>query len=296
MARQSENRSQSVTDASQDAQTPRYCGIVRPIADMGNYTAKHWRDVHSVVGEAVEPLGFTPRLVSESDASGVILSEIVSNLYEDEIVVVDVSGRNPNVMFELGMRLAFEKPAIIIKDDETPFSFDISPVKHIPYPRSLRYRDIIKFKDDLGAAITATLDPAYERRNYLQQFGPIKVTELGSQSVELSSIAQDVQEMRRVMLGLVARSESMWADSYSSGYYDSKPYTDEDLNSILEIDMGKSPRTPFAKEVLSHWGIMGVDEHGTVLKIYIRGTSPEDVSNIRNSVRSLARRHRSDAS
>jgi hypothetical protein len=32
--------------------------------------------------------------------------------------------KNPNVMFELGMRLAFDKPAIIIKDNRTNYSFD----------------------------------------------------------------------------------------------------------------------------------------------------------------------------
>jgi hypothetical protein len=31
----------------------------------------------------------------------------------------DVSGKNANVMFELGLRLAFDNPTIIIKDDKT---------------------------------------------------------------------------------------------------------------------------------------------------------------------------------
>jgi len=42
------------------------------------------------------------------------------------MIVCDISGRNPNVMFELGLRLAFDKPAIIIKDEITPYSFDTS--------------------------------------------------------------------------------------------------------------------------------------------------------------------------
>jgi hypothetical protein len=53
-----------------------------------------------------------------------------------------VSGKNPNVMFELGIRLAFDKATIIIKDDKTDYSFDTSVIQHIPYPRDLRHNQI----------------------------------------------------------------------------------------------------------------------------------------------------------
>lgn len=192
--------------------TRKICGLIRPIADMAEYTAKHWREVHEVLVEAVSPIGYNLRLVSESDVAGVILNEIVSNLYLDEIIIADVSGRNPNVMFELGMRLAFEKPAIIIADDETPFSFDISSIKHIRYPRSLRYSEIVRFKDDVATAVIGTVDASSKAdyKGYLQQFGPIKVTELASNSVELSSLAADVQDIKR---GLAAISRSQTGSS-----------------------------------------------------------------------------------
>jgi hypothetical protein len=192
-------------EACEPEKAPRdLCGIVRPIAEMGSYTTKHWREVHNVVAEALDSIGFDLRLVSESDSSGVILTEIVTNLYADKIVIVDVSGRNPNVMFELGMRLAFEKPAIIIIDDDTPFSFDISPVKHIRYPRSLRYADMVQFKKDVATSVMATLEATEkpEYRGYLQQFGPVKVTDLGAQGVEFNSIAQDVLDIKRSLAGI----------------------------------------------------------------------------------------------
>jgi hypothetical protein len=62
-------------------------------------------------------------------------------------VIGDVSCKNPNVMFELGMRLAFDKPTIIIKDDQTSYSFDISPIQNLEYPRDLRFNKIIDFKE-----------------------------------------------------------------------------------------------------------------------------------------------------
>ena len=74
------------------------CGIVMPIASMGEYTESHWSDVYSIIKEAVAIAGYEARLVSESKDSTVIPKSIVQNLYDDDIVVCDVSGKNPNVI------------------------------------------------------------------------------------------------------------------------------------------------------------------------------------------------------
>jgi hypothetical protein len=288
---------QSLDDVANEVESAqRFCGIVRPIADMGNYTAKHWREVHNVIAEAVEPLGYTLRLVSESDASGVILTEIVTNLYQDEMVIVDVSGRNPNVMFELGMRLAFEKPAIIVVDDDTPFSFDISPVKHIRYPRTLRYGDIVKFKADVAAAVTATLSVGPDKRNYLQQFGPIKVTELGSQSVEMNAVAQDVQEMKRLMVSVLNRVDSgigfeTWSNRHT--YSMPKISLDEDtLGSFVEVEVPIRRTSDFIRHISGHSGVAAIEEISGGVRIHISGLDGLEVSEVRNSVRAIARDYR----
>jgi hypothetical protein len=183
------------------------CGLIRPIADMGgDYTFKHWREVHDVMTEALDEINYDLRLVSETESVGVVLNEIVSNLYSDEIVIADVSNKNANVMFELGMRMAFQKPVIIVTDLDTDLSFDIQAVKHLRYPRSLRYGDALAFQTDLRGAVLATV-AAYEKgehRDYLSQFGPVQVTGLGSNNVDASQIAQDVQEIKRTVQGLLS--------------------------------------------------------------------------------------------
>lgn len=197
-----------VSDVLGGEQQPRpTCGVVRPIADMGDYTFAHWENVHDIVCEAAADAGYDCRVVSENESVGVILGNIVSNLYNDPVVICDVSGKNPNVMFELGMRIAFEKPVIIITDDTTGYSFDISPVKHLTYPRTLRYERINTFKEELSGAIVATVDahstPGH--RGYLQQFGPIKVAELATRELDTSSIVSGMQEMNRAIRAIENR-------------------------------------------------------------------------------------------
>lgn len=134
------------------------CGIVMPMSSMGELSDGHWREVKRIIKLAVQKVGFTARIVSEADDANIFVKSIVQNLYFDPIVVCDVSCKNPNVMFELGMRLAFDKPTVIIVDDKTGFTSDIQGIKHLIYPRDLRYEKIVQFKHDLGELVKATLE------------------------------------------------------------------------------------------------------------------------------------------
>jgi len=59
-------------------------------------------------------------------------------------------------MFELGLRLAFDKPTVIIKDDKTEYSFDTGVIEHVPYPRDLRFAKVMEFKKRLTEKISNT--------------------------------------------------------------------------------------------------------------------------------------------
>ncbi len=103
------------------------CGLIMPISPLDGCSADHWLDVKAIITEAVESIDqekFIVKLVSGADDVGVIQKRIVQNVYSSDVVVCDVSAKNPNVMFELGLRLAFDKPTVIVKDDKTDYSFD----------------------------------------------------------------------------------------------------------------------------------------------------------------------------
>lgn len=117
------------------------CGIVMPISKIDNCSTEHWVDVLLILKDVINDAGFQPNMVSDADDSGIIQKRIIQNLYSNEIVICDVSAKNPNVMFELGIRLAFDKPTIIVKDDCTlgnackEFCKDCTPI----FQRTLFY-------------------------------------------------------------------------------------------------------------------------------------------------------------
>ena len=135
------------------------CGIIMPIATMSSeYSADHWGDVRQTLHKAIEKAGFIPRIVSDSEESTVIHGSIINNIYNDAIIVCDVSNKNANVMFELGMRLAFNKPVVIVKDDKTDYSFDTGNIQHEPYRKDLRHSSVEKFIDNLSRKIIKTYE------------------------------------------------------------------------------------------------------------------------------------------
>jgi len=176
------------------------CGIIMPISSIDNCSPEHWKEVQDIIKDAISSAGFEARLVSESDESGIIQKTIIQNLFSDPIIVCDVSGKNPNVMFELGMRLAFDKPTIVIKDDKTDYSFDTSPIEHISYPRDLRFSSIVKFKEILADKIKGTYKQANDDKNYttfLKHFGKFKVAELEEQILDKNDyIFKSLEDLR----------------------------------------------------------------------------------------------------
>ncbi|MDR1091929.1 MAG: hypothetical protein LBL79_12715 [Prevotella sp.] len=64
-------------------------------------------------------------------------NEILEHLDEDELVVADLTGLNPNVMYELAFRHSIEKPVALIALKGTKIPFDISHNRVIPYENSL---------------------------------------------------------------------------------------------------------------------------------------------------------------
>jgi hypothetical protein len=162
------------------------CGVVMPISSIDGCNESHWADVLEIISEAIDDAGFEANLVSNADDVGIIHKRIIQNLYDNPIVVCDVSGKNPNVMFELGMRLAFDKPTIIIKDDSTSYSFDTSAIEHLEYPRDLRFSKIIDFKEKLSQKICATYEKSVSDPNYttfLKHFGEFTVAKIDKKEV-----------------------------------------------------------------------------------------------------------------
>lgn len=193
---------------SKNGNQKKLCGLVMPISITDGCDESHWIDVKEILSESIKTAGFEAQIVSDADDVGVIQKRIIQNLYENPIVICDISGKNSNVMFELGMRLAFDKPTIIVKDDKTPYTFDTAPIEHLEYPRDLHYARIMKFKAELAKKIKATHKKFLDDGNYttfLKNFGSFTIPKIETKEVPQDKFVIEELSQIRDELRLITR-------------------------------------------------------------------------------------------
>lgn len=187
------------------------CGLVMPISDMGSSTAAHWSEVRGILTEAIESIEeyeVAVKLVSEEDHVSIIQKNIIQNLYDSDIVVCDVSRTNGNVMFELGMRLAFDKPTIIITDDKTDYLFDIGVIEHVEYPRDLRFNSIVEFQEKLKNKVKDTYENQKKNPDesfFLSNFGTFRVAKIDSKTVSAEEYTQEIMKDLQNQMRIIRR-------------------------------------------------------------------------------------------
>ncbi|WPY97613.1 RNA helicase [Christiangramia sp. OXR-203] len=247
------------------------CGIIMPIASHSDYPTDHWTDVLDILIEAIEETDFEPRLVSDDVAVGLIHDRIVTNIYNDEIIVCDVSSKNPNVMFELGLRLAFDKPTIIIKDELTGYSFDTGVIEHINYPSSLRFNEIVKFKIELKKRINATYKKSQEESDYspfLKSFGK-KIVPASIQQTEIPEgkfILEQINLMRNDLRSLKNKDSAV--KSFNNNTKNERMVLEYYIKD--QIAKGKIPNERDAITLRNALLHQGVDLEVDFIKDYLR--------------------------
>lgn len=179
-------------DPPKSAEQPR-CGIVMPIATFGDYEAQHWLEVRAILERSICKSNHVPSPVWEHTETDIIQGRIIRNLYEYDVVLCDISGLNPNVMFELGLRLAFKKPVIIVVDDETKIPFDTNVIEHIIYNRGLNFQKTELFIDRICEKISSIMK-SYNAKTYIayiDALGAFSTFEPMPQKVEFDQFVLD---------------------------------------------------------------------------------------------------------
>jgi hypothetical protein len=75
---------------------------------------------------------------------GVVTSQIFTKLWNDDLVIADLSGSNPNVFYELAVRHIARKPCVLTIRKSERLPFDVAPNRTIFLISILRMRTKLK--------------------------------------------------------------------------------------------------------------------------------------------------------
>lgn len=133
------------------------CFVIMPIADCEGYEEGHFGHVYDdIIKPAIEKTEFRAIRADEVKETNLIHLDILKKLIDAPIAVCDLSTRNPNVLFELGIRQAFDKPVVLIQEKGTQKIFDIAPLRYLEYSKDMKYHEVLESQKKLQEAIEAT--------------------------------------------------------------------------------------------------------------------------------------------
>lgn len=182
------------------------CFVIMPISDQGDYPKGHFTKVYEhILKPAIEEAGYEAYRVDENNICDSIIEKIFKALQECPMALCDLSNRNPNVLYELGIRQAYDKPVVLVQDEKTGCIFDVSGINTIRYNSARVYEEVIADRKRITEAIVSTKEG--KQKSIIKVVGirnakieKVSVSEEDKMEDLLNSLVEDVKDLKRNML------------------------------------------------------------------------------------------------
>jgi hypothetical protein len=133
----------------------RICFVIAPIGEADSEPRKRSDQVlKHIIIPATSDCGYKAIRADQISEPGMITSQVIQHVVEDPLVVADLTGRNPNVFYELAIRHAIRKPLIQLIQKSEQIPFDVAGTRTI----QVDHRDldsVVSAKQEIVAQIRA---------------------------------------------------------------------------------------------------------------------------------------------
>jgi hypothetical protein len=102
------------------------CFFITPIGDENSNERRRADGIlAAVVAPAAEAHGLTAIRADQIAEGGNVTLQVIEHCIGAKVAVADLTRRNPNVYYEVGLRHAFRRPLVLIVDDNETLPFDL---------------------------------------------------------------------------------------------------------------------------------------------------------------------------
>lgn len=110
-----------------------------------------------IIRPAVQKAGLLPQRADEILGAGAFMEDVVKGILSSKVIVAELTGRNANVFYELGLAHGLRKPVIMLTQDEADIPSDLRSLKWIKYG-TISPRWSTKLRRDLTNSLQAMLE------------------------------------------------------------------------------------------------------------------------------------------
>jgi nucleoside 2-deoxyribosyltransferase len=219
---------------------PPKCFVIGPIGDKykdpGTPERRLYEEALRVYDEVVcaacHEHGLVPVRADAIADTGEITDQIHRRLQEDDIVIADVSGANPNVTYELGFRIGRGKPVILIGESGT-LPFDIAQLRTIRFRRT--ESSLHEARDQLSRVLREGLTQGFRTYSNIGAISPHQevaaegntdeeeddepglVDLLAHAEMQMETVLRDIEAMGDALLSIAAAAEECTPEAEALG-------------------------------------------------------------------------------
>ena len=165
------------------------CFVIMP---FGGWFDNYYLNIYV---PAIEEAGLLPTRADDIYRPSTIIQDIWELTRNSKLVLADLTGKNANVFYELGLAHALAKPAVLITETMEDVPFDLRALRVIEFDKNhpdwgngLKEKIKNSIKETLNSPLNSVLPTFLEIKEEIQHKG--KITK---QEKELLEIKQDIE-------------------------------------------------------------------------------------------------------
>jgi hypothetical protein len=97
---------------------------------FGDWFDRYFKEIYV---PATKDAGFEPLRADELFSAGAVMEQIWTQIRKAKILLADLTGKNPNVFYELGLAHALRKPVVFVAADIEDVPFDVRHLRVVVY-------------------------------------------------------------------------------------------------------------------------------------------------------------------
>lgn len=192
---------------------PKTCFVICPIGKSGSDERRRSDDVfHHLIRPVVsaDPYLYQADRAIDDARPGEITAEIVRRVIESDLVIADLSDRNPNVFYELALRHQTGKPFIHLVSDPLEIPFDVSPL-HAIHIQSGSFGGLDQTREELRKQLVAIAEGTGDFANPISRYHQHKdlMRDGDPTKLALAQMQDDASKMRSQIAYLTDTIETL---------------------------------------------------------------------------------------